>query len=195
MAVRASSSDIQAPPPVTVPKVVTDPIWSLRIWPVTFTVAGQDFTIPEVSAAGWLESLMSGDFDLMVMVEDLLPPQDMERLRDLLWAGALNLMELDDLLSEVLNAVTGRPWYVALRVISVVQTHWDFLGADLALRGVRADTISIAAWLDVALLTILNNIDPEKATMFTSQLEMPPPGATVKPETMEITASQFMSMA
>lgn len=193
MAVRASS-DV-APSPVVVPKVVTDPIWSLRVWPVTFTVAGQDFTIPEIPAAGWLEALMAEELNALEVFDGLLSSDDTEDLHDLIWDDQVTLSQLHDLLLEVLDAVTGRPWWIALKLIAVVQAHWDLIGADLALQGVRTDTISIAAWLDVALLTILHNIDPEKATMFTSQLEMPPPGVTVKPEAMEITAAQFMSMA
>lgn len=193
MAVRASSSS--PPPPVTVPRIVTDPIWSLRIWPVTFTVAGQDFTIPEISAAGWLTVLMVEEIEAMEVLDALMPFEDTEELRDLLWDDKFTLSDLHDLLLEIVSAVTGRPWWIVFKLVVAMRQHWDFLGAELALQGVRADTISIAAWLDVALLTILRNIEPEKATMFTSQLEMPPPGVTVEPEAMEISANQFMSMA
>ena len=194
MAVRASSS-APPPPPVTIPKVVTDPIWSLRIWPVTFTVAGQDFTIPAIPASEWLELFMDNEIEAPEILETLLASEDAERLRDLMWDDRFALTDLGDLLLEVISAVTGRPWWVALKLVATVRTQWDFLGAELVLQGVRADTISIAAWLDVALLTILRNIDPEKATMFTSQLEMPPPGVTIEPEAMEISAEHFMSMA
>lgn len=193
MAVRASSS--QPPPPVIVPHVVTDPIWSLRIWPVTFTVAGQDFTTVEMSAAGWLELFLDNDIDALGILDTLLFQDDAERLRDIMWEDTFTVSDLNDLLLEVISAVTGRPWWISLKLISVMRSNWDFLGAELALQGVRADTISIAAWLDVALLTVLRNIDPEKATMFTSQLEMPPPGITIEPESMEISAEHFMSMA
>ena len=192
MAVRASSSP---PPPVTVPRLVTDPIWSLQIWPVTFTLAGQDFTIPAIPASGWLEELMVENVNLIEVLEELLPWSELEELRDLMWEDAFTLPDLHDLLLEVISAVTGRPWWISMKLITAARLHWDFLGAELALRGVRADTISIAAWLDVALLTIIRNIDPEKATMFTSQLEMPPPGVTIEPEAMEISAEHFMSMA
>lgn len=194
MAVRQSGSTT---PPVTVQKVVTDPIWSLKIWPVTFTVAGQDFTIPALSASDWLEVLMVPEIDLLAIVNDLLPDEDNAELIDLMWEveDEFTMDDLHDLMFEVVSGVTGRPWWIALRLIAATQVNWDFIGADLALQGVRADTISIAAWLDVVLLTMLRNIDPEKATMFTSQLEMVPPGMTVEPVDMEISREQFMSMS
>jgi hypothetical protein len=162
---------------------------------VTFTVAGQDFTIPAIPAAEWLELFMDNEIEAPEILETLLASEDAERLRDLMWDDRFALTDLGDLLLEIISAVTGRPWWVALKLVATMRTQWDFLGAELVLQGVRADTISIAAWLDVALLTILHNIDPEKATMFTSQLEMPPPGVTIQPEAMEISAEHFMSMA
>lgn len=139
--------------------------------------------------------MTDADLDLVEIMDGLLEFDDMERLRDLMWEDKFTLQELNDLLFDIVSNVSGRPWWIVFKLISTMRMHWDFLGADLALQGVRADTISMAAWLDAALLTILRNIDPEKATMFTSQLEMPPPGVTVKPETMEISAEHFMSMA
>ena len=147
-------------------------------------------------AADWLELFLDGEMDALGMVDFLLDVEDAECLRDIMWeSDTFQVTDLHDLLLEVISEVTGRPWWVSLKLIATMRMHWDFLGAELALNGVRADTISIAAWLDVALLTILRNIDPEKATMFTSQLEMPPPGVTIEPETMEISAEHFMSMA
>lgn len=193
VAVRPSSVNT---PPVIIPKLVTDPVWSLDSWPVIVTLAGQEFQAPPMRALEWLEILMAGaDFlDPATFTDHVFSDEDAEAILDLLWFGELDIEEFNDIVLELISEVSGRPWWVTMKLISSAKASWDFLGAELMLQGIKATEVSLSAWLDVVLLLILRNIDPEKATMFTSELEMPPPGVEMKLEEMEISAQQFLSM-
>jgi hypothetical protein len=98
---------------------------------------------------------------------------------------------------DLIEAAGGRPWYISLRLIGVIKDNWGVLGAEILLRGVDATRLSLSAWLDVALLLTIRNMDPKDITMFTAQLEMVPPEeiqAGVEPQEMEMSRDQFLSM-
>jgi hypothetical protein len=178
---------------VSVPKLNKDPIQSLQPLSVELTIAGQEFDIPAQSAAEWLTVLMVEDLDLA----DILPGmvEDPVAVEDLILDGKLGLDELEEAILGILEVVSARPWWVALRLVEMARTSWDVLGAELLLRGVDATKVSLAAWLDMALLVALRSMDPKDIQMFTSKLESPPPSAKVEEADMEISASQFMTMA
>jgi len=178
---------------VSVPKLNKDPIQSLQPLSVELTIAGQEFDIPAQSAAEWLTVLMVEDLDLADifpgMVEDPAP------VEDLILDGKLGLDELEETILGILEIVSARPWWVALRLVEIARTSWDVLGAELLLRGVDATKVSLAAWLDMALLVALRSMDPKDIQMFTLKLESPPPSAKKEEADMEMSASQFMTMA
>jgi hypothetical protein len=86
---------------------------------------------------------------------------------------------------------------VTIRLITVAQQNWDTVGAEMMIKGVNADTMSLAGWLDVFLLVLLRMMDPKETTMFTMKLEMVPPEFIhqVPEESLEISADAFLSMA
>jgi len=178
---------------VSVPKLNKDPIQSLQPLSVELTIAGQEFDIPAQSAAEWLTVLMVEDLDLADifpgMVEDPAP------VEDLILDGKLGLDELEETILGILEIVSARPWWVALRLVEIARTSWDVLGAELLLRGVDAAKVSLAAWLDMALLVALRSMDPKDIQRFTLKLESPPPSAKKEEADMEMSASQFMTMA
>ena len=178
---------------VSVPKLNKDPIQSLQPLSVELTIAGQEFDIPAQSAAEWLAVLMVEDLDLADifpgMVEDPAP------VEDLILDGKLGLEELEETIFSVVEVVSARPWYVTLRLVETARVSWDVVGAELLLRGVDATKVSLAAWLDMALLVILRTMDPKDIQMFTLKLESPPPSGKKEEADMEMSASQFMTMA
>jgi len=178
---------------VSVPKLNKDPIQSLQPLSVELTIAGLEFDIPAQSAAEWLTVLMVEDLDLADifpgMVEDPVP------VEDLILDGKLGLDELEETILGILEVASARPWWVALRLVEMARTSWDVLGAELLLRGVDATKVSLAAWLDMALLVALRSMDPKDIQMFTLKLESPPPSAKKEEADMEMSASQFMTMA
>ena len=114
---------------------------------------------------------------------------------DLLLMESIDADELTHLCLDVIALVSARPWWEALRLVTMARSSWSVLGAELILKGIRADEISLAAWLDVLLLTAIRTMDKDDVTMFTLQLEQPPPEETATvAEELEMSADAFLSM-
>jgi hypothetical protein len=130
----------------------------------------------------WAEDIFPG----------LLSDEDKDWVEDCLFYEALELAETHNLAMEILAQVSGRPWWTTLRVVGAAKTNWDIVGGELALRGVDASKLSLAAWLDVVTMIMINHMETSKASMWLMQLEAPPPGTEAAEP--EISADQFMSM-
>ena len=187
------SSPEAATPQVVIPNTVTDPVWSLRPWPVTVRVVGTMYEIPAAPAVDWLAILMTETPELDDIFPGFLSEEEQEEITDALFEGYLE--ETTDVVLEVISAVSGRPWWIAMRLIEVARNSWQVLGAEMILKGIDAEKLSLSAWLDVLLLTIMRNIDPKDAAMFTMRLEEVPKDIEVEQKEPEMSASAFMSMA
>ena len=195
MAGRRSAPSVEQAPRVQIPKLITDPVWSLRPWPVQVTIGPLQVQIPALPAADWLAVLMANEIDPEDIFPGLLEPEDMEAFEDALYAGEFGLDEYNRTFFEVIETVAARPWWVTLRLIGVVRDEWAVIGADL-LAKVDASALSLSGWLDVALASIMAHIEPESATMFTLQLEMPPPREVAKvQQELEMSPAEFMALA
>lgn len=189
MAVRRPSVSEPDVPRVQVPKQTLDPVWSLKPWPVTVTVKGRELQFPAFTAADWLSVLMTEPVDLDDVVRVL--AMDGEQL---LFDEGLG-EELYEACLEAISAVAGRPWWQAMRLISVATANWNVVGGEMLYRGILANQLSLSAWLDVLLITIIKLMDPKHVTMFLLKLEQPPveviDGET---EELEMDRNQFLSM-
>ncbi len=107
----------------------------------------------------------------------------------------LDPFQMNDLVLDILEEVSARHWWVATRLIGCVTQAWDVIGADATLQGVDAGRLSLAAWLDVMLMLIVQRLKPDAVAMFSAQLEAPPVGEELPVEEMTMTESQFLSMA
>lgn len=176
---------------VIIPKLNKDPIWSLQPWPLTVELRDQEYEIPAMSAVGWLAYLLQPTPDLDGMIMDFFPDLD-----ELLISGYVDLEEVYETILEIIATVTARPWWVTLRLISVVYQSWQVLG-PIMLKAVDASELSIAGWLDVLTVEVLNAMDPKDTMMFTSKLESPPPSERpAEPmDEMEMDQRAFLSMA
>lgn len=168
---------------------------SLRPYSVQFTLAGVLLEVPAMSAVEWLEVLNASDFTPWDIVPSLLDDEGKDAVTDALIAGSLDLEQVERAGLEVLAAAGGRPWWVTARLVGTVMANWQTIGAEMLMRGVDAERLSIAGWLDVSLLLIMRNIDPKEATMFSLKLEQVPPSEVANQPEQEISAAQFMSMA
>lgn len=177
---RSSPASTPNQPQVQIPKLNKDPIWSLQPWSAVITVGGEEFTIPAVPAVEWLSVLMADQFDAMDLLDEFLAGDEVDRVNDLLISGEVTVVELHETILDLIATVSARKWWVTLRLISVVRSDWAILGGELLLKGVDATTLSLAAWLDVLTLIAIRLMQPDKVSMFTAQLEMPPPEAVSK---------------
>lgn len=174
---------------VAVPKLNKDPIQSLRSWPTVVTVHGQECDIPAMSAADWLTLLMKENLDPVDVFIELLPEQE-----SLLFDGSITVEELYDLVLDVISLVSGRHWWVAMRLIGVARDSWDILGARMTLRHLDPTQLSLAAWLDALLLVTLAEMDPKDVTIFTMRLEAVPETEDAPAEELEMSADAFLAM-
>ncbi len=188
-----SVPSLDSQPQVVIPKTVTDPVWSLRPWPVSVRVAGGMYEIPALPAVDWLTVLMTDDPALDDIFPGLLDEADQDVVTEAMLDG--HLEETFSVCLDIITAVSGRPWYIAMRLIDVARTSWHVLGAEMLLKGVDAEKLSLSGWLDILVLTIMKNIDPKDAAMFTMRLEAPPADIEVEQPEPEMSVSSFMSMA
>jgi len=174
---------------VAVPKLNKDPVQSLKPWPTVVTVHGQEYEIPAMMATDWLALLMKEDFDPVDLFIELLPDSE-----SLLFDGTLSVEELYDLVTDLVSLVSGRYWWVALRLIGLARDHWDVLGAKMILKQVDPSQLSLSAWLDALLLVTLAEMDSKDVTMFTMRLEAVPETETVPEAELEMSADAFLAM-
>lgn len=182
------------PAGVAVPKLNRNPILSLRPWPVVITVGGEEFTIPPLPAADWLAALMSEAFSLDDLFPGLLDDEDHDRAVAVLLSDMHELEQFHRLTLDIVELASGRSWWVALRLIGAAVGSWDVIGAELILKQVDPERLSLAAWLDAVLLVMLRSMEEKDITMFTLKLEAPPPEAQEEAEEMTMSREAFASM-
>jgi hypothetical protein len=180
---------------IAVPKLNRDPIQSLRPFPVDITLGGHEFTIPALPASAWLTVLMTEEMDFSDILPGLLDEEQTGDLEDMILDRVVSLDELEDAILGVLEIVSARDWWVALRLILNVRSNWDVIGAELGIQGIDATHISLSSWLDVVLILLLRAMDQKDIQMFTMRLEAPPPEAETEEADMEMSSSEFMAMA
>ena len=190
----SSSPDTTDSGRITVPSLNLDPIQSMRPWPVVVTCCGRDVVIPALAAVDWLTILMGEEPQLDDIFPGLLSDAEADWVEEQIVAGNLGLEEFQELIFDVIETVSARKWWVTLRLIELARRSWDAIGSELILRGVDAATLSLSAWLDVLLITVLKNSDPKDVTMLTLQLEAPPPEQEAEPEDPEMSRSAFMAL-
>lgn len=175
---------------VNVPHVTKDPIASLCPWPFTVEAGGLDYEVPAWTAADWLRVLMDVEYlSSENLILELIPQG-----ADLLLDEGITDEEVITLGLEMLELAGGRPWYISVRLIAMLQANWNVLGAEL-LRHHDPSAMSLSGFLDVALLQALRTMEENQVSMFVAQLEMPPPGVEIPEEEMEMTREQFLSLA
>lgn len=194
MPARPRSSEGSPQPRTVIPKLVTDPIWSLQPWPLDVVVGGDAYLIPAHPAAVWLTVLMSTTTDWLDVFPGLAESGSDDVLTQAVIEDRILGDEVTQVAKEILATVAARPWWVAVRLIRVSVESWDYLGGEVAMRGIDASRLSLSAWLDAVFHIMLRSMDNKEHTKFLLALEAPPEeekGNVVEPE---IGADEFMSM-
>lgn len=178
-----------------VPEQTVNAVASLRPFATEIQVGGEWIKVPAYPAADWLELLM-GPLELFAIFPGLCSEEDQEFVEDCLAEGVVTANDVDDATLDLIETVSGRPWWITLRMVNVAETKWSVLGADMALHGVDATKLSLSGWLDVLWVTIFKHLDDKKWLMFASQIEVPPPQVEVRDsiETMEMSSDSFTAL-
>lgn len=182
-----------AEPPVIIPQHNRDPIWSLKPWPVELYLAGQIWDFPALPAVDWLAILMEEQPDLDRILVDLCP-----RGLELLFLDTLEPDVMYRGLLDLIETVSARRWWIALRLIGVVRQNWHVLGPEMITSGVDPEVLSLAAWLDCMTVLVIRAMEPKEVSLFVSRLELPPPSEVAaemeRVDEFEMSREQFLSM-
>jgi hypothetical protein len=123
----------------------------------------------------------------------------MPEVEDYVYDNELPFIDMYRISLDALSLVAGRPWWVALRIISVAAGSWNILGPKLMISGVDASYVSLSAWLDLTLFIAIEIMDPKSVTMFSLKIEAPPPkglyGLIPEQEETEMTMDQSAFLA
>lgn len=144
-------------------------------------------------AASWLSVLMSDGIDLWDIVPGLCPELN-DPMTKMLLNEDIDGEEVRKAALDILETASGRKWWITMRLISAVRNSWEVVGGELALQGVRANEVPLGAWLDAAFLVCIRGLEPDKVTMFTSQLEVPPIDISVEANEMVMSPSEFAAI-
>jgi hypothetical protein len=174
---------------IKVPSWDLDPVWSLAPWPVTIQFGSMEVEIPAMNAADWLALLMGKTLTLGEML-DVIPGVD-----DLLLDQDITIEEINELLTDMITTVSGRQWWITLRLLGVARRHWDTIGPEM-ITTVDARQVSLAAWMTVLQSALLKSMDPKNVPMFIAQVQAPPSGTEMPAmHREELTAKEFLAMA
>lgn len=180
------------PPPRTIiPDLVTNPIWSLQPWGLNIVVGGDHYSIPAQPAAVWLSALMEPDSNWLDIFPGLADGDASDVLTEAVIDDRIEGDELTEVGKDILTEVGGRPWWVTVRLVHAAVTSWNYLGGEIAMRGVDASRLSLAAWLDAVFHIMLRAMDQKDHTKFLVSLETPPPSELANVPEPEISADAF----
>ena len=136
------------------------------------------------------------ELDLDAIFPGLANEEDQDYVDEALANGDISITDLEKLTLDLISEVSGRPWWVAIRMIYIARMRWSIFSGNLILAQVYPDRISLSAWLDALWLNIFHGLPKDKWTMLSSILEMPPPSEAAKDnmDTMEMSVNQFTSL-
>lgn len=146
---------------------------------MTVELGGEDFVVPALPASRWLEVLLAPQILPENWLPGFLAPSDQLRCNQMLLEGLVETDDFEQAIWDVLEAVSGRRWWTALRLCASVRAHWEWVSGDLALRGVRPFDVPLSFWLDGAYSAMIAGIldrtqDPRKVADWTRVLTLPP---------------------
>ena len=145
---------------------------AFRTGPFQVEVNGHRLTFPHLTADRWIGVLGS---DLAVV--QLMGPEDFDRFLDLIEDGGLSVDDVPRISRKAISEAAGRPWWEAVRLAgSVFEPSGRVLG-NLMLRGVRPETMTLAAYCASVWALLTRNADGTDLMKAEMQLSVPPPEA------------------
>lgn len=156
---------------------------SLRITPIAVDFGAKTFVIPALPAAAWLEPLLSPQVDMEGIFPGLCSSQDRLDVYQMLIDGEASDDELLEAIEQVIEAASGRRWWITIRLCASLRATWDWLGGDLARNGITASDVPLGWWLDGAYMTLVAGMlkgsdesEMRRVSDWNMALTMPPAG-------------------
>jgi hypothetical protein len=164
--------------------VAVDPLASLEITSTYVTLAGRTYEVEGHPASDWVALILTG------RTYEILPgwimDDDVDDLIDQLLDGTVSDEELTEATHDVMTIAAGRPyWYATQLIASVASTHvsWATLHGRMVMRGVRANELSLSAWVDALYASCVEGIHEESDRQkFDQQMDTPPASVPIDEE-------------
>jgi len=155
-----------------------DPVASLGVWAIHVTIGERSWRIPPLDAAEWLKILLAEDLSLEAIFPGLAGPAVVSEINMLMLEGLISDEDLIDAIKDAIEAVSGRRWWITLRLARTLRNFWERVGGELAAHGVTPFGVSLSYWLDGAYaicFRLIAETEPKRLTEFTQMLVSPPP--------------------
>jgi hypothetical protein len=160
-------------------KMSVDPVSSMRAWGAEVTFADRTFKVPAVDAAGWLELLLAEDVDYEAIFPGLAGPEVVFTVNQMMVEGDATEDDLRGAILDLIEAVSGRSWWITLRLCYSIRSNWESIGGEMARRGVYPWGMPLGYWLDAAYSTVIelmvNGPKPKTAADWSRAIVTPPP--------------------
>lgn len=188
---RAESAEHDSPAAVApIPSVWTDAGGTLSTGAIEVEALGRTWIVPAMSAAQWLDLIWSDGLTYYDIFPGLVDPDD--AFTEAMLSGEITLTEMFDLAQEILETAAGLRWWFTLNLAMQAKVNWYNLGGMLLREGVDPRTMPFGAWLLAFLSLCLENMKPEKAAKFVTEMNTPPKG-TAKEETKNDDGAAFLT--
>lgn len=157
-------------------------------------MGGDSYEIPAHPAMAWLGVLMNETAGWLDLFPGLAGDDAEDALFALIATADVDMDEVVTAAKQALAVVSGRPWWVAVRLVHVAFASWDYVSGEVVFRGVDAVRLSLSAWLDAVFHIILRSMDSKDHTKFLAQLEMPPAEERASLPEPEMSADAFKAL-
>lgn len=118
--------------------------------------AGRVFKVPAMDAAGWLELLLAETIDYEGLFPGLAGPQAVLEVNQMMLEGQAAEGDLERAILDLLEAVSGRSWWITLRLCFSMRSNWESVGGEMARMGVYPWGMPLGYWLDAAYSTMVD---------------------------------------
>lgn len=163
-----AESDPESAP---LPEIYCDPLASFSPTPILIDAFGGTWTVPAMSAAQWLEILWNETTSFDDIFPGLAGAQDV--MYEAFFAGETSSDEVFAIATEVLETASGFRWWFAMNLCSVAKLGWSRVGGEIVPH-VRAEEVSLGAWLVVVLQVLMGRTDPKKTAELLTNLNTAP---------------------
>lgn len=166
------------PEVISLSPINPDPVASMCLWGADVDFGGRQFYVPPFDAARWLEILLAEP----VVFEDMFPglagPQAVVDVNQMMLADEASAQDLEQAILDLLEQVSGRRWWITVRLCFSLRRSWESIGGELARHGVTPFGVPLSYWLDAAYSTVIDVFmkgpKPKQAADWTRALTMPP---------------------
>jgi hypothetical protein len=131
-----------------------------------------------MDAAGWLELLLANPVDYEGLFPGLAGPQVVYEVNQKMINGLATEDDLGQAILDLVEAVSGRSWWITMRLCFSVRSNWESIGGEMARNGVHPWGMPLGYWLDAAYSTMIDLLlkgpKPKSAADWSRAVAAPP---------------------